>query len=382
MNSFPTILVACDKFKGSLDAADACAAIARGFARSLPGARIETHPIADGGEGFAASLRGPLNGRWAETDAHDPLGRPVRARYVAGESNGERVAVVEMAEASGMWRVAAADRDILRSGTFGTGELMRHAILESRAERLIVGLGGSATNDGGAGMAAALGVRFLDEDGRPLDPIPAALAGRLARVDIGDRIPLPVVDAACDVDHPLLGPGGATRVFGPQKGAGETAMPLLEEALERMVRAAGAGLAAETPGAGAAGGLGFGLVAFAGASLLPGFDLVASLTGLERRVQEADWIVTGEGSLDAQSLGGKGPVALARLAKRVGKTVIAFCGRADEGIADAGCFDHVLELRSTGLPLENLIENADSLLTGLAERFASDELKRFSQNPP
>lgn len=380
MNPQPTILVACDKFKGSLGAADACAAIARGLAKSMPGARIDVHPIADGGEGFAESLRGPLHGRWVEIAAHDPLGRPITARYVLGEADGGSVAVVEMAEASGMWRVAREDRDILRSNTFGTGELMRHAVVESNAARLIVGLGGSATNDGGAGMAAALGVRFRDADGATLEPFPAAMAGRLATMDRAERIPLPPVSAACDVDHPLLGPRGASRVFGPQKGAGETEMPILEDALGRMVRAADAACAAEAPGAGAAGGLGFGLMAFAGAELVPGFDLVARLTGLERWVLDADLVVTGEGSLDAQSLGGKGPVALARLAKAMGKPVVAFCGSAEDDILRAGLFDEVVELQATGLPLETLMLEAESLLGDLAERFGNSSSTKIFRN--
>ena len=371
MSASPTILVACDKFKGSLDAAEACAAIARGFGKSIPTARIVIHPIADGGEGFAESLRGPLNGRWVEIPALDPLGRPIMARYVMGGSDGSSVAVVEMAEASGLWRVQPGDRDILRSNTFGTGELMRHAIVASRAGRLIVGLGGSATNDGGAGMAAALGVRFLDAGGTMLEPFPAAMAGRLEKVDASGRIPIPPVSAACDVGHLLLGPEGATRVFGPQKGAGEPEMPVLEDALKRLVRAADAGKSANTPGAGAAGGLGFGLMTFAGAELVPGFELLAQLTGLERKVFEADWVVTGEGSLDSQSLGGKGPVALAQLAKRMGKPVIACCGRAEAGIGPSGVFDEILELRSTGLPTETLMSQARFLLTGLAERLGN-----------
>ena len=376
------ILVACDKFKGSLDAVAVCEAIARGLSRSMPAARIAIHPITDGGEGFAESLRGPLNGRWVKVPAHDALGRAIEARYVIGDADGTRVAVVEMAEASGLWRVQAADREILRSSTYGTGELMRHAVVESRAGRLIVGLGGSATNDGGAGMAAALGIRFLDSGGGVVEPFPAAMAGRLERVDWSGLIPLPPVAAACDVGHPLLGPGGATRIFGPQKGAVESDLPVLEEALERMVRAADAERAANSPGAGAAGGLGFGLTAFAGAELVPGFDLVAGLTGLDRKLREVDLVVTGEGSLDSQSLGGKGPVSLARLAKRMGKTVIACCGRADDLVGHAGVFDEILELRSSGLPTETLMAEAQSLLTGLAERFGNRLASVNSRNAP
>jgi glycerate kinase len=287
---------------------------------------------------------------------------------VVGEAGGERVAVIEMAEASGMWRVAGDERAILRSDTFGTGLLMRHAVNESRAERLIIGLGGSATNDGGAGMATALGVRFLDASGAELDPHPAAWLGRLAKVDVSARMSLPPVTAACDVDNPLLGAAGASRVFGPQKGAGPDDIPRLEQALEELARCSGRPELARLPGAGAAGGLGFGLMAFADGRLSPGFDLVASLTGLEERIAAADMVVTGEGSLDLQSLGGKGPVALARLARRHGKRVVAFCGRADEAIRAAACFDAIHALSDTGLPENELMPRAAELLEQLARR--------------
>lgn len=228
--------------------------------------------------------------------------------------------------------------------------------------RIILGLGGSATNDGGVGMAAALGVRFLDPDGRPLDPSPGTWAGRLARIDGSERVHLPPVTAACDVTNRLLGPAGATWVFGPQKGANESDLPILEAALEFLVNASGGAAAAARPGAGAAGGLGFGLVHFAGATLVAGFDLLASLTGLAERIAAADLVVTGEGSLDAQTLAGKGPAGVARLARSHGKPVWAFCGRADPAARDSGAFARVVELAATGLPLETLLADATRLL--------------------
>jgi glycerate kinase len=361
MNEIRRILVASDKFKGSLSAVDACAAIARGLARRWPEAVIEVCPIADGGEGFAAVLEGPLHGRWVEASCHDALGRPIRARYLVADCAGDAVAVMEMAAASGLWRIAAQDRDILRANTFGTGELMGHAVEQQQVRRIILGIGGSATNDGGAGMAAALGVRFLDPDGLLLDPSPGVWAGRLAKIDGSARIPLPPVTVACDVASPLLGPAGATRVFGPQKGADESSLRTLEAALEAMVIASG-GAAAARPGAGAAGGLGFGLVHFAGASLVPGFELLADLTGLAERVAAADLVVTGEGSLDAQTLVGKGPAGLARLARFHGKRVWAFCGRADAAARDSGAFERVVDLAATGLPIETLLTEAARLL--------------------
>jgi glycerate kinase len=362
------ILIACDKFKGSLDAAAVCTALARGMAARFPQAAVEIHPIADGGEGFAASLEIPLGGRWLEAPAHDALGRPVRARYLMADAADGPLAVIEMAEASGMWRIRPEERDILRASTFGTGEMMRHAIEQCGARRLVIGLGGSATNDGGAGMAAALGVRFLDAHDQPLRTSPACLLDKLVRIDLSERIPLPPVTAACDVDSPLLGNQGATRVFGPQKGADAASIPMLENVLETIARLSGGMETAGTPGAGAAGGLGFGLMRFAGARLESGFGLLASLTGLEERVAAADLVVTGEGSLDAQSLSGKGPVAIARMARRHGRPVIAFCGRTDAAARGCGLFDSITELAASGLPADQLMSRTAELLEGAALR--------------
>ena len=362
MNDHRRILVASDKFKGSLSAPAACAAIARGLARRWPDAVIEECPIADGGEGFAAALEEPLGGRWVEAPCHDALARPILARYLVAECAGGAVAVMEMAAASGLWRIAAHERDILRANTVGTGELMRHAAQREQVQRIILGIGGSATNDGGAGMAAALGVRFLDPDGRPLDPSPGALAGHLARIDGSQRIPLPQITVACDVTSKLLGPSGATRVFAPQKGANESSIMVLEAALQAMVKVSGGAAAAACPGSGAAGGLGFGLVRFTGATIVPGFDLLADLTGLAERIAAADLVVTGEGSLDAQTLTGKGPAGVARLARLHGIPVWVFCGQADPAARGSKAFDRVVDLAATGLPLETLLATAARLL--------------------
>ena len=370
MHSPARILIACDKFKGSLDAPAVCSAIASGLSGRFPQACIEQFPIADGGEGFAAALENPLGGRWVKTSAHDALGRPITARYLLAATADGPLAVIEMAEASGIWRIAPEERDILRASTSGTGELMRHAVELCGAKRLVIGLGGSATNDGGAGMAAALGVRFFDEHDSLLNATPRDLLEKIARVDVTQRIPLPPVTGACDVDNPLLGPRGATRVFGPQKGADEHSQPLLESYLERLVTASAGEESASRPGAGAAGGLGFGLLHFAAAEMVPGFDLLASLTGLRERLLAADLIVTGEGSLDAQSLGGKGPVALARMARSLGKPVIAFCGRADAAARSCGLFDAVHELVATGLPLDQLMSRTADLLQNAARQAA------------
>lgn len=366
MKQFPNILIACDKFKGSLTAEEACAALSCGFRAIHADAEVVMRPIADGGEGFAVWMASSLPGCWVTASACDPLGRRVESRYYLAETVGGTVAVIEMAEASGAWRVSKAERDVWRSSTYGTGELMRHAVEVSGASRLIVGLGGSATNDGGAGMAAALGVRFLTEMGGELQPSPQGLAEGLAGIDESCRIALPPVTAACDVDAILTGPHGATRVFGPQKGADDAMMARLEAVLASLVLTSGGEGHSMRPGAGAAGGLGFGLMRFADAELTAGFDLAASLTDLSDRMAEADLVVTGEGSLDAQSLAGKGPVALARLARRHGKPVVAFCGRADAAVKTSGIFDQVIELRDCGLAEDELMSGAARLLEDAA----------------
>lgn len=367
------ILIACDKFKGSLSAPEACTAIARGLAIVWPAAIIDCCPIADGGEGFATALAGAMSGsHWVEVPAHDALGRAITARYLmAGDRDGP-IAIMEMAEASGLWRIAPEDRDILRATTTGTGEMIRHAAGISRASRIILGIGGSATNDGGAGMAAALGVRFRAADGRDLAPAPGVLAESLHHIDISGRIPLPPVIAACDVTSPLLGPEGATRVFGPQKGADAATIPVLEAALDKLARASGGRADADRARAGAAGGLGFGLLHFAGARLVPGFDLLADLTGIDQRAAAADLIITGEGSLDVQSLAGKGPAGIASLAATHHKPVWAFCGKADAAARASGLFGIIMDLAATGLPVETLMCDAAALLAAAAAHRARE----------
>jgi glycerate kinase len=359
------ILIAPDKFKGSLSAPEAAAAIAEGIQRALPDAELDLCPIADGGEGFVEAMAAALRGRWVDCPAVDALGRAIDSRYFLAETAEGPVAVLEMAETAGLGRLAKDERDLRVASTRGTGMQIAHAVGVAPLTRVVLGLGGSATNDGGAGMAAALGVEFFDADGRALDPIPRNLP-RLARVDLSRRIALPEIVAACDVDNPLLGPRGATAVFSGQKGAAPEDRPGLEAALARLVAVSGGEAFAEVPGAGAAGGLGFGLLRFAGARLVPGFELLAGLLDLENRIRRADLVVTGEGSLDAQSLSGKGPVALARLAGSLGVPVLACCGRADAAARDGGLFRSVHALADLGLPDELLMRRAGPLLAGLA----------------
>ena len=354
----PLALIACDKFKGSLDASQACAAIQRGLGN---GWRVELCPIADGGEGFVSAMVSALSGAMIKAPCHDALGREIIAEYGIIEREGKRIAVMEMAAASGMWRIAPSDRDVLRSSTFGTGEMMRHAVQIHHAEQIIMGIGGSATNDGGAGMAAALGVKFYDDSQQLLDAMPCALR-ELDRIDFSEMMTLPEILVACDVDNPLCGSRGASVIYGPQKGASIDDVRFLDQLLEKLADRSDGQSLATTPGAGAAGGLGFGLLRFCQARLVPGFEMVASTIGLREKIARADLIITGEGSLDEQSMSGKGPVGVARLCAELGKPCVAVAGKISPEVVQSGLFVELLELASWRLPLEELMNQAAKLL--------------------
>lgn len=247
--------------------------------------------------------------------------------------------------------------------------MIRHAAKQSRANVILVGLGGSATNDGGAGLAAALGMAFRDSRGWELEPVPESLED-LAEVCLGGRVRLPRIEVACDVENPLLGPNGATAVFGPQKGAGPDEQVRLEAFLGKLVRASGGLDEAGTPGAGAAGGLGFGLMRFADAVLRPGFDMVADALGLEDRVARADVVITGEGSLDAQTLSGKGPAGVARMARAAGVTVVGVGGLVTDEVRESGLFDHLGSLEVFGLPVQESMTHGAELLQVTGRKLA------------
>jgi glycerate kinase len=327
------VLVAPDKFRGTLSAVAAAEAIEAGWLRERPRDRIDLVPMADGGEGTMDALVGALGGRTETTSVTGPLGDQVDASFGLASGAGGTVGVIEMARASGLGLIADARRDPRRATTRGTGELMARAI-ERGATSLLVCIGGSATNDGGTGMAAGLGWRFLDATGHELPDGGAALLG-LARIDAGSvtaALRHVSVSGACDVDNPLTGPSGASAVYGPQKGASEDAVWLLDRALGHLAavvhRDLGVDLKDE-PGAGAAGGLGFGLLAFAGAHLRRGVDVVTEAVGLADRLVGADLVITGEGALDAQSLRGKVPAGVLDLARSRGVPAAIVCGRAE-----------------------------------------------------
>ncbi len=359
-------LIAPDKFKGSLSASQAAAAIAEGVRRRFPDAEIDLCPIADGGEGFMETLAPALDARWIQCRAVDALGRAIEGRYLLAQTSQGPTAVMEMAEASGMWRLSQSERNPLEATTKGTGQQIAHAIATHQVKRIILGLGGSATNDGGCGMAAALGVRFLDNQGGLIETKPSQLMN-LSQVCFESRLTLPVITAACDVENPLLGPNGATAVFSRQKGAGDDDQRLLEKALAHMVDVSGGNEAAITPGAGAAGGLGFGLLHFADAKLVSGFELLAGLLDLKGRIAAADHVLTGEGSLDHQSLSGKGPVGLAHMARDLGKPITAYCGQADTAARESGIFNRIHALADSGQPFEILVTHAARFLAERVE---------------
>jgi glycerate kinase len=326
-------LVAPDKFKGTLTAEAAARAIAEGWRRSVPSAEIDVVPMADGGEGTLDALVAALGGRRHRARVTGPLGDPVEADYAVVDSPDGQLGVVEMARASGLGLVSEPRRDPRRATTHGTGELILEAARRG-VPRVLVCIGGSATNDGGAGMAQALGVRLLDSQGRDLRPGGAALLD-LARIDatgLDSAVAAIRFTVATDVDNPLTGPSGASAVYGPQKGASTDDVALLERALGHMAAVMYRDLGIdvrEMPGAGAAGGLGAGLIAFLGAHLRPGVDVVMEAVRLSDRLQGADVAVTGEGTFDTQSMHGKAPSGVIRVAAEAGVPVVVLCGRKE-----------------------------------------------------
>lgn len=350
------ILVASDKFKGSLTAGEACTAIAEGLqAGGCHGGMIQCIPVADGGDGIARTLTDAQSGTWKTCEVADALGSPVAAGYGLIET--DRLAIIEMAEASGLALLGNRQKVPWSASTFGTGQLILDAIARG-AETIILGIGGSATNDGGAGMARALGWRFLDFAEADIPRIPEGLPNAVT-VREPENLKLPRILVACDVDNPLLGPQGCTRVYGPQKGIEENDFKRHEARLEHLVSLLGdfARAVATEPGAGAAGGLGFGARVFARAELRPGFALVAEQLDLESRIAEADLVITGEGKLDAQTGSGKAPAGVLQLARKHGKPVFAFCGMLEEGAG--GDFDRVIEIRDPNLGVsENMAKGA------------------------
>jgi glycerate 2-kinase len=369
-------LIAPDKFKGSLSAQQVAENVALGIRDVIENAEIEIAPMADGGEGTAEAICNARGGKWVTISARGPLGHPIKASYVwLGES-----AVMEMSEAAGMRRLKNTDRDVLRANTFGVGEMLLDAAKRG-AREIIIGLGGSATNDGGLGMARALGFRFFGENEneiidvalllglkRIIAPAPQSSPnGRGWRVAPGEDSCR--IIAAVDVKNPLLGQNGATRTFGPQKGATPEQLEISERALTHLADVVTRDLGCDfrnEPGAGAAGGLGFGLMSFCDAKVQPGFEVVAEAVGLEQKIKRANVIITGEGKLDNQTLEGKTPAGVANLGRKFCKQVFAIVGRAEANSKARDLFARVYELAGPIPEAKELLrERARELATAL-----------------
>ncbi len=373
------ILVAPDKFKGSLGAREVAANIAAGLREVLPESKIDIVPMADGGEGTAEVVCDSLGGKWVKCGAHDPIGRQIEARYAYIDNR--KLAVMEMSEAAGMRRLSESERDPLRANTFGVGEMIL-AAANRGAREIVIGLGGSVTNDGGVGMARALGFRFFGE--HPPSPGSGAAGEqeyeqelsrivKLEWIEKPKNLALPKMVAAVDVRNPLLGENGATRVFGPQKGATSEEIDMLERALTKFADVVSKDLGVDyrdEAGAGAAGGLGFGLMSFCGAVIRPGFDVIAESVGLESKMKDVDVVITGEGSLDRQTLEGKTPAGVAQLARKFGKRIFAIVGRASEDRQVRELFDEVYVTTQPGMSEKESIAHAAALLRERARELA------------
>jgi glycerate kinase len=323
--------------------------------------------MADGGEGTAEVICDALGGSWLKCKAHDPLGREIDARYAWIADR--KLAVLEMSEAAGMRRLSESERDPVRATTFGVGEMILNAA-QYGAREMIIGLGGSATNDGGFGMARALGFRF-DYEHEHERKVTCLL--HLTKIAKPKDFILPKIIAAADVRNPLLGENGATRVFGPQKGAVDDKIDNLERALAKLADVVSKEFGVDyrdEPGAGAAGGLGFGLMSFCGARIRQGFDVVAEAVRLESKMKDVDLVITGEGSLDRQTLEGKTPMGVAQLARKLGKRIFAIAGRTDKNRQVRELFDEVYELSEPGMSERENIKRAAELLRERAQELA------------
>ncbi|WP_060477353.1 MULTISPECIES: glycerate kinase [Pseudomonas] len=360
------VVIAPDSFKDSLDAAGVADAIAKGLGEVWPAAQLVKCPMADGGEGTMEAILAASEGELRRQSVRGPLGQTVLAGW--GWLPESRTAVIEMAQASGIQLVPSDQRDACRSSTWGTGELIG-AALAAGAQRIVLAIGGSATNDGGSGMLRALGMRLLDAHGHALEEGGLDLA-RLARIDasgLDPRLAKVQVEVAADVDNPLCGANGASAIFGPQKGANPEQVQALDQALghfaDHCAQLLGEDVR-EYPGCGAAGGMGFAAKAFMGARFRPGVEVVAELAGLDALMRDADLVITGEGRFDAQTLRGKTPMGVARVAKRHAVPVVVLAGTLGDGYQQlyAHGIDAAFALASGPMTLQQACANAAQLL--------------------
>ncbi|EGR1124408.1 glycerate kinase [Vibrio cholerae] len=368
------VVIAPDSFKESLTAKQVCDAIQAGLARVWHDAKFVAIPVADGGEGTVQSLVDATQGRLVEVKVMGPQGKRVEAFY--GMLGDNQTAVIEMAAASGLHHVPVAQRDPKLTTSFGTGELIRHA-LDQGVTKLIIGLGGSATNDGGVGMLAALGARFTNADGDPIQLTGGGLR-ELTHINLQDfdpRLQHCDILVACDVNNPLCGDKGASAVFGPQKGATPEDVQLLDGALRQfglLTEKVTGKMVLESAGAGAAGGMGAALLAYTQARLRPGIEIVLETVQLAYQVSDADLVITGEGRIDSQTVHGKTPMGVAKVAKRFDVPVLALCGcTGDNYQAVYQCgIDAVFAAVPRAMSLEDALKESDFNLADLAENVA------------
>lgn len=366
------IVIAPDSFKGSLTAKQVAESIERGIRKVKKNIHIEKVPMADGGEGTVQSLVDATEGRMVYTKVFDPLMRKIEAFYgILGDGS---TAIIEMSAASGLPLISKEEKNPLVTTTYGTGQLFMHA-LNQGCRSFVIGIGGSATNDGGVGMMKALGVRFIDSQGQDIG-FGGGELDKIHTIDISgldNRISDCQITVACDVDNPLCGLRGASRVFGPQKGATEEMVEVLDSNLAHYAKAIKSQLGIsiiDVPGAGAAGGLGGGLMAFLQAKLKRGIDIVIDATGLEESIKGAALVITGEGSIDYQTQFGKTPYGVAMVAKKYGIPVIAIAGSIGKDaytLYEKG-FNSIFSIMDKPMTLEEAIENSEVLLENTAER--------------
>lgn len=369
------IVIAPDSFKESLTALEAAQAIENGMKKILPEASFVKVPMADGGEGTVQSLVDATGGKIITKTVTGPLGTPVDAFF--GISGDEKTAVIEMAAASGLHLVPPGNRNPLLTTTRGTGELIA-AALDYGVQHIIIGIGGSATNDGGAGMARALGVSLLNSDGIEIEEGGGALIN-LAEVKmdgIDNRLASVKIEVACDVDNPLTGKRGASHIFGPQKGATPEMVEVLDNNLHHFANIILNGIGKDieqVPGAGAAGGLGGGLMAFLSAELKRGVNIVLEATRLEGQLQDADFVITGEGKIDGQTIFGKTPIGVAKTAKKHKVPVIAIAGNvaSDSEIVHEHGIDAVFSIVPGVISLDDAFSNAHTYVERIASNIAS-----------
>lgn len=363
------VLVAPDKFKGSLTAVEAAQWIADGWKAAWPECEISQHPVADGGDGTLEAVAAAAGGEWHSSPTHNAQGHPHEALWLYQPQTA--TAWIEIARICGLAQLSSKKLDPLNATTSGVGEVLQ-AAYNTGARRMFICLGGSATNDAGCGMAAALGVMFIDSTGTPFAPLPSALPRLTVIQTPSTLLPNSEIFALTDVRNPLLGPHGASHVYGPQKGASPDDVLQLEAALSHVVAIVKRDFGSANilaPGAGAAGGLGFGVLTFLDGQLRGGFEAIAELTLLANHVKTADLIITGEGRIDDQTSAGKAPAGVAQLARQYGKRVIAFAGSISPNAQSE--FDSMIAIAEHSMPRVEAMRNAGHLLQAAAAQTAA-----------